>query len=65
MRRDGSALEAAQDDFRSMGRDEVVERFLAFATPALGIERAERAVEAVARLERVADVGELTRLLRI
>jgi 2-methylcitrate dehydratase PrpD len=65
VRRDGGVIEAAQDDFRSMGRDEVVERFLAFATPALGVERAERAVETIARLERVADVRELTRLLRV
>jgi 2-methylcitrate dehydratase PrpD len=63
-RRDGGLLERAQDDFRSMSRDEVIGRFLAHAEPALGRERASRAVETVARLEALEDVGTLARLLR-
>ena len=47
-----------------MDRDEVVERFLAHATPALGRERAGCAVEKILRLERLGDVRDLTALLR-
>lgn len=46
-----------------VGRDELVAKFRALATPAVGPTRAEQVVEAVAGLEELKDVRELTRLL--
>ncbi|MBI3708424.1 MAG: MmgE/PrpD family protein [Proteobacteria bacterium] len=63
--RGGGNVEVAQEDFRSMSRDEVVARFLAFAEPRLGISRAAQVVACIERLELLDDVGALTGLLRL
>ncbi|MBL8698011.1 MAG: MmgE/PrpD family protein [Alphaproteobacteria bacterium] len=63
MRR-GAAVEVAQEDFRSMSRDEVVARFLESATPNLGAPRAAATIACIDRLEHLADIRELTSLIR-
>lgn len=62
--RGGGTLEAAQDNLHSMTHDEVVERFVAAASPRLGKSRAETIVAVVDGLERLADLRELGALLR-
>jgi 2-methylcitrate dehydratase PrpD len=62
--RDGRRLERTKEDFRSLSREEVVQRFLSHAEPWLGQARAREVVECVERLASLPDVRELTSLLR-
>ena len=61
---DGRTIEHGVEDFRSMTRAEVVERFLDHASPVLGEGRAAQALDLIERLDRAPDIRALTSLLR-
>ena len=61
---DGHVCENAANDFCSMSRDEVVERFLEAAAPHLGRNQAQATIMCVDRLEQVSDIRSLTGRLR-
>ncbi len=62
---DSHVVRDAQEDFSSMSEDDIVRRFLGVAEPKLGKSASARALDLVRRLERVADVAELARALRV
>ena len=62
---DGRVVERKVDNFQSMSRAEVIERFLAAATPWLGRSQAEIVIDCVQRLDAIDDLHDLTALLRL
>lgn len=60
----GETITVRGDALNPRPREELVEKFLALATPALGEAGARRVVETVERLDDLADVRDLTLLLR-
>lgn len=61
----GMEIEGRQDDFIPMSKHDLHQRFFSVAVPRLGSARSERIVALVEELATLADISELTRLLRL
>lgn len=61
--RGGRVIDAEQQDFRSMNRNELIARFMVSVETTLGARKAEEVINTIDRLETVEDIRDFSRLL--